>query len=110
MNPDSLLSSHLILLQNPSYQIIEAWLGLSNGGRPAQQAFYVYDELSQNPAHAGTKNVVSTITGKAAALAALGKYEEAKKTLEEGRSLVSFRLEESKSYEAFQILKDFHFR
>lgn len=54
--------------------------------------------------------MVSTITGKAAALAALGKYEEAKKTLEEGRSLVSFRLEESKSYEAFQILKDFHFR
>jgi len=69
--------------------VIEAWIGLSSGGRPAQQAFYVYDELSQNPAHAGTQNVVSTINGKAASLAALGKFDEAKKVLEEGRTLVS---------------------
>ncbi|KAK0530395.1 hypothetical protein OC834_003327 [Tilletia horrida] len=68
-------------------QLIEAWLGLSTGGRAAQQAYYVYDELAQNPSLAGSKNLVSVLVGKAAALAVQGKYAEADKVLADAAAL-----------------------
>ncbi|KAE8232202.1 hypothetical protein CF326_g2765 [Tilletia indica] len=68
-------------------QLIEAWLGLSTGGRAAQQAYYVYDELAQNPSLAGSKNLVTVLTGKAAALAVQAKYAEADKILADAASL-----------------------
>ncbi|KAK0549016.1 hypothetical protein OC846_004239 [Tilletia horrida] len=68
-------------------QLIEAWLGLSTGGRAAQQAYYVYDELAQNPGMAGSKNLVSVLIGKAAALAIQAKYAEADKVLADAATL-----------------------
>ncbi|KAN0061091.1 hypothetical protein ACQY0O_006826 [Thecaphora frezii] len=68
-------------------QLIEAWLGLVKGGRSTQQAFYVYDELAQNPSAAGTANSVTSLIGKATALAANGDIEGARKQLEEAGQL-----------------------
>ncbi|EPQ28423.1 uncharacterized protein PFL1_04250 [Pseudozyma flocculosa PF-1] len=68
-------------------QLIEAWLGLAQGGRSTQQAFYVYDELAQNPSAAGTHKSVVSLVGKATALAANGDVEGAKKQLDEAQQL-----------------------
>ncbi|KAL9940183.1 hypothetical protein V8E36_000888 [Tilletia maclaganii] len=70
-------------------QLIEAWLGLTTGGRAAQQAYYVYDELAQNPSLSGSKNLVSVLVGKAAALAVQAKYAEADKVLADAAALDS---------------------
>ncbi|KAJ9477359.1 Coatomer subunit epsilon [Pseudozyma hubeiensis] len=68
-------------------QLIEAWIGLAKGGRSTQQAFYVYDELAQNPSAAGTINAVPALIGKATALAANGDWSGAKKQLEDAAKL-----------------------
>lgn len=68
-------------------QLIEAWIGLAKGGRATQQAYYVYDELAQNPSAVGTKNAVPSLVGKATALAANGDWEGARKQLEEAARL-----------------------
>lgn len=68
-------------------QLIEAWIGLAKGGRSTQQAFYVYDELAQNPSAQGTVNAVPSLVGKATALAANGDWDGAKKQLEEAARL-----------------------
>lgn len=68
-------------------QLIEAWLGLSKGGRNTQQAFYVYDELAQTPSTAGTQNSVASLIGKATALAASNDVEAANKQLDEALRL-----------------------
>lgn len=70
-------------------QLIEAWLGLAGGGRSSQQAYYVYDELAQNPAHASQPSTVQVLVGKAAAQMVLGNYKEANQTLEQAEQLVS---------------------
>ncbi|KAK0544291.1 hypothetical protein OC846_004660 [Tilletia horrida] len=63
------------------------WLGLSTGGRAAQQAYYVYDELAPNPGMAGSENLVSVLIGKAEALAIRAKYAEVDKVLADAASL-----------------------
>ena len=68
-------------------QLIEAWIGLAKGGRSTQQAFYVYDELAQNPSAARTKNAVPSMIGKATALVANGDVEGAEKQLDEALKL-----------------------
>lgn len=68
-------------------QLIEAWLGLAKGGRATQQAFYVYDELAQNPSAAGTRNAVASLVGKATALAASGDVAGAGKQLDDALRL-----------------------
>lgn len=68
-------------------QLIEAWIGLAKGGRSTQQAFYVYDELAQNPSAAGTVNAVPSLIGKATALAANADWQGAKKQLDDAASL-----------------------
>lgn len=68
-------------------QLIEAWIGLAKGGRSTQQAFYVYDELAQNPSAVGTINAVPSLIGKATALAANGDWSGAKKQLDQAASL-----------------------
>ncbi|WFD02607.1 hypothetical protein MOBT1_001288 [Malassezia obtusa] len=52
-------------------QFMEAWIGLVRGGRSTQQAYYVYDELSQSSLVINTPNMVPTLIGKAVANAAL---------------------------------------
>ncbi|KAK0542595.1 hypothetical protein OC846_006266 [Tilletia horrida] len=61
--------------------LIDAWLGLSTGGRVAQQAYYVYDQLAQNSGMAGSKSLVSVLIGKADVLPIHAKYAEADKVL-----------------------------
>ncbi|PWN53060.1 hypothetical protein IE53DRAFT_384496 [Violaceomyces palustris] len=68
-------------------QLIEAWLGLAKGGRASQQAYYVYDELAQNPSNSGSANIVNSMVGKAIAMASNGDYKGAKKELEEAGKL-----------------------
>ncbi|KAK0542613.1 hypothetical protein OC846_006685, partial [Tilletia horrida] len=68
-------------------QLIEAWLRLSTGGRAAQQAYYVYEELAQHPGMAESKNLISVLIGTAAALAIHPKYAEADKVLADAASL-----------------------
>ncbi|SPO21516.1 related to coatomer epsilon subunit [Ustilago trichophora] len=70
-------------------QLVEAWIGLTKGGRSTQQAFYVYDELAQNPSAAGTVNAVPSLIGKATALAANGDWAGANKQLDEALKLDS---------------------
>lgn len=69
-------------------QLIEAYIGLYSGGRPAQQAYYVYDELAQNPAQAGKPSSVGVLTGKAVAHMVAGNRAEAEKVLAEAAELV----------------------
>ncbi|WFD42307.1 hypothetical protein MPSI1_000949 [Malassezia psittaci] len=64
-------------------QYMEAWIGLIRGGRSTQQAYYVYDELSQNSSVAGTPNIVPILVGRAAANAALGNSAKALADLED---------------------------
>ncbi|PWN94403.1 hypothetical protein FA10DRAFT_274336 [Acaromyces ingoldii] len=68
-------------------QLIEAYIGLYSGGRPAQQAYYVYDELAQNPAQAGKPSSVGVLTGKAVAHMVAGNRAEAEKVLAEAAEL-----------------------
>ncbi|SNX82740.1 related to coatomer epsilon subunit [Melanopsichium pennsylvanicum] len=68
-------------------QLIEAWIGLAKGGRSTQQAFYVFDELAQNPSASGTVNAIPNIIGKATALAANGDWTAANKQLDEALRL-----------------------
>lgn len=68
-------------------QLIEAWIGLAKGGRSTQQAFYVYDELAQNPSAVGTSAAVPSMVGKATALAANADFAGANKQLDEALKL-----------------------
>ena len=68
-------------------QLIEAWIGLMRGGRASQQAYYVYDELSQNTSVANTPSVISSLVGKSAALAALDQQREGIETLQTAEAL-----------------------
>jgi coatomer protein complex subunit epsilon len=70
-------------------QLIEAHIGIYEGGRAAQQAYYVYDELAQNPAHAGQASISTSLTGKAVARMVSSEYQEAASTLTEASRLVS---------------------
>ena len=69
-------------------QLIEAYLGIYSGGRAAQQAYYVYDELAQNPSQAGQPSSVPSLTGKAVARMVSGEYAEADTVLTEAYDLV----------------------
>ncbi|PKI85745.1 hypothetical protein MVES1_000410 [Malassezia vespertilionis] len=68
-------------------QFMEAWIGLVRGGRATQQAYYVYDELSQSSAVAHSANTVPTMLGKAVAQAALGEPRQALTELREAAEL-----------------------
>ena len=57
------------------------------GGRASQQAYYVYDELSQNTSVANTPSVISSLVGKSAALAALDQQREGIETLQTAEAL-----------------------
>jgi coatomer protein complex subunit epsilon len=65
-----------------------------NGGRAAQQAYYVYDELAQNPSQAGKSSSVASLTGKAVARMVSGEFTEASTILTEGSDLVSDDIDE----------------
>lgn len=64
-------------------QFMEAWIGLVRGGRATQQAYYVYDELSQSSTVANTANMVPSLVGKAVANAALGDSRGARAVADE---------------------------
>ena len=68
-------------------QFMEAWIGLVRGGRSTQQAYYVYDELSQSSVVVNTPNMVPTLVGKAVANAALSDSAGALATIQEAASL-----------------------
>lgn len=68
-------------------QLIEALIGIYEGGRSAQQAYYVYDELAQNPAQAGKPSTVPSLTGKAVARLVSGEYADADATLTQAGEL-----------------------
>lgn len=75
-----LLSYHSHRFGN-RFQLIEAHIGIYEGGRAAQQAYYVYDELAQNPAQAGTSSIVTSLTGKAVARMVSSEYDDAAASL-----------------------------
>lgn len=62
-------------------QLIEAHIGIYEGGRAAQQAYYVYDELAQNPSYAGKPSTVPSLTGKAVAKIVSSEYDDAQSSL-----------------------------
>ena len=68
-------------------QYMEAWIGLVRGGRATQQAYYVYDEMSQNTMIAHTRNMVPSLVGKAVAQAAQNDVPGATNTLNEALAL-----------------------
>lgn len=68
-------------------QYMEAWIGLVRGGRTTQQAYYVYDEMSQNSSVAQTPSMVPALVGKAVAQAAQDDMRSAKATLDEAHLL-----------------------
>lgn len=68
-------------------QYMEAWIGLVRGGRSTQQAFYVYDEMSQSSTIANTQNMAPALIGKAVAQAAQLDVPAASSTLQEAASL-----------------------
>ncbi|PWN42946.1 hypothetical protein IE81DRAFT_346933 [Ceraceosorus guamensis] len=68
-------------------QLIEAYIGLHTGGRSAQQAYYVYDELAQNPEHAGKDASVNPLVGKGVAQLVLGQRNEATQVLADAEKL-----------------------
>lgn len=68
-------------------QFMEAWIGLVRGGRSSQQAYYVFDELSQSSVVVNTPNMVPTLVGKAVATAALNDSAGALATIREAASL-----------------------
>lgn len=70
-------------------QLMEAWIALARGGRATQQAYYVYDELSQTTNIANTPGVVPTLVGKAVASAALGDYAQGNGTISAAQALDS---------------------
>lgn len=65
-------------------------MGIYSGGREAQQAYYVYDELAQNPSEAGKPSSVPSLTGKAVARIVVGEFAEADTVLSEAAELVSY--------------------
>ncbi|PWN95775.1 hypothetical protein FA09DRAFT_326454 [Tilletiopsis washingtonensis] len=62
-------------------QLIEAYLGLTSGGRAAQQAYYVYDELAADPAYVASATAVPALVGKAVAMLVQGDRKGAAETL-----------------------------
>lgn len=68
-------------------QYMEAWIGLVRGGRATQQAYYVYDEMSQNTAIAHTAHQVPALVGKAVAQAAQAQTADSTETLNEAARL-----------------------
>ena len=68
-------------------QYMEAWIGLVRGGRATQQAYYVYDEMSQNSMIAQTPNMAPSLVGKAVAQAAQDHLSNASGTLHEALAL-----------------------
>ena len=68
-------------------QYMEAWIGLVRGGRATQQAYYVYDEMSQNTTIAHTAHQVPALVGKAVAQAAQAHPSEATATLNDAVQL-----------------------
>ncbi|WFD29425.1 hypothetical protein MSPP1_000434 [Malassezia sp. CBS 17886] len=72
-------------------QFMEAWIALARGGRSTQQAYYVYDELSQASSVANTPNMVPCFVGKAAALAAQDEVAQAEAVLDQAANLVRRR-------------------
>ena len=62
-------------------QLMEAWIALARGGRATQQAYYVYDEMSQSTNIASTPGVIPTLVGKAVASAALGEAAQGRDVL-----------------------------
>lgn len=68
-------------------QFMEGWIGLVQGGRTTQQAYYVYDELSQSSNVVNTPNMVPTLIGKAVAQAAQGHHREALAHVHEAAAL-----------------------
>ncbi len=68
-------------------QLIEAWVGLTQGGRASQQAYYVYDELAQNPSQAGQASTTNVLVGKAVAQMVQGQWAEAESTLSQAEQL-----------------------
>lgn len=68
-------------------QFMEAWIGLVRGGRSTQQAYYVYDELSQSSNVVNTPNMVPTLVGKAVANAALSNSAGALAAVHEAAAL-----------------------
>jgi coatomer protein complex subunit epsilon len=69
-------------------QLIEAYIGIHSGGRAAQQAYYVYDELAQNPSEAGKASSVPSLVGKAVARLVSGEHAEASTVLTDAGELV----------------------
>lgn len=84
-------------------QLIEAYLGIYSGGREAQQAYYVYDELAQNPSETGKLSSVPSLTGKAVARIVVGEFAEADAVLSEAAELVSY-LKVAKEIRRVQLL------
>jgi len=68
-------------------QYMEAWIGLVRGGRATQQAYYVYDEMSQNTTIAHTAHQVPALVGKAVAQAAQAHTAEGNATLDDAVQL-----------------------
>jgi coatomer protein complex subunit epsilon len=70
-------------------KLIEAYLGLTSGGRAAQQAYYVYDELAADPAYVASATAVPALVGKAVAMLVQGDRKGAAETLMLAKGLVS---------------------
>ncbi|WFD21768.1 hypothetical protein MEQU1_000424 [Malassezia equina] len=68
-------------------QYMEAWIGMVRGGRATQQAYYVYDEMSQNTTIAHTAHQVPALVGKTVAQAAQAHTTDASSTLNEAAQL-----------------------
>ncbi|TGZ85537.1 hypothetical protein EX30DRAFT_361363 [Ascodesmis nigricans] len=59
--------------------LAESWVGLRVGGEKYQQAYYVYEELAQQP----TSSNARTLVGQAVTELHLGRYPEAESGLEQ---------------------------
>lgn len=70
-------------------QLVEAWIGLVQGGRAAQQAYYVYDEMATAPSAPGSKpsDQATLLAAKAASQMALSQWKDAQATLSQATSL-----------------------
>lgn len=58
-------------------QLIEAWVGLKNGGDKYQEAYYIYEEIAQSP----SSNTVKILNSQAVCNIHLGRYPEAESLL-----------------------------
>lgn len=70
-------------------QLVEAWIGLARGGRAAQQAYYVYDEMATAPTAATSEpsDQATVLAAKAASQMALSQWGEAEATLNQAKIL-----------------------